>query len=519
MYMTHIMQKFESVARACPDRTAVYDNGRSLTFQQLYDCVVAEAVRLGARLHGKTGQIIAVLLPKSLEAVIAQLAVLYSGNTYMNVDVRHPEKRIRAILEQVRPALVIAGKDSPACAENVHIFEPEPASRQAWTPEERAALLLRREQCIDTDLLCIINTSGSTGIPKAVALTHRSFIDYVESVSAAGLVDDGETVGSLAPVVFDHYSFELCLLAVKGCALILIPESYAAFPIRMLELLARQKVTFLFWVPTIMVNIANMDLLRQITLPTLKKVWFAGEVFPTAKFNYWRRHLPDVLFVNLYGPTEITVDCVYHVIQRNLRDDEPIPIGRPLKNTSILVLDDKNRLVTEPGTEGELCVRGSSLALGYYNNPEKTSAAFVQNPLNTAYPEIIYRTGDIVFWNEYEELVFKGRKDTLIKHSGYRIELGEIEHVVVNTLKLMPNCCALYDAERKRIVLIGESASPLPEKELRQKLGAVLPRYMVPSVYTFIPEMPLNSSGKIDRQLLKNLLKNTQEPCTPPHTR
>lgn len=252
-----------------------------------------------------------------------------------------------------------------------------------------------------------------------------------------------------------------------------------------------------------MVNIANMDLLTQISLPTLKKIWFAGEVFPTAKFNYWRTHLPDALFVNLYGPTEITVDCVYHIIERDLRDDEPIPIGKPLKNTSILVLDENDALVTEEGQEGELCVRGSSLALGYYNNPEKTSSVFVQNPLNTSYPETIYRTGDIVVWNKYGELVFKGRKDTLIKHSGYRIELGEIEHIVVNVLNLVPNCCALYDINRKRIVLICESNSPLHEKEFRQKLGKVLPRYMIPSVYKYIPEMPRNTNGKIDRQFLK----------------
>lgn len=506
MYPIHIMHNFDNIVAAHPDRTAVFDGNKAITFKHIYNHIIHEATRISKRLEGKTGQIVAVFLPKSIDAVIAQLAILYSGNAYMNLDIKYPEQRLKAILEQVRPALLISENLSFHCIETNRVFTLESDFQETFVHEEREYILALREQCIDTDLLCIINTSGSTGIPKAVALTHRSFIDYIESVSAAGLVDDGEIVASLAPIVFDHYSFELCLLAVKGCTLILIPESYAAFPILMLELLERQRATFLFWVPTIMVNIANMDLLRQVSLPALKKIWFAGEVFPTAKFNYWRRHLPDALFVNLYGPTEITVDCVYHVVQRDLLDDEPIPIGKPLRNTSVFILDENNTLVTEEDKEGELCVRGSSLALGYYNNPEKTASVFVQNPLNSSYPEIIYRTGDIVIWNKYGELVFKGRKDTLIKHSGYRIELGEIEHIAVNTLKIVSNCCVLYDINTKRINMIYESDNPLSEKELRYKLSKVLPRYMVPTVYRHIPEMPRNANGKIDRQLLKKAI-------------
>ncbi len=507
MYLTHITQYFEATVKAHPDRIAVHDGDKTITFQQLYDYVLDAAARISQQLDGRIGLVVAVHLPKSLDAVVADLAVLYSGNAYMNLDVKSPEQRLANILEQTRPALVVTGSGRQSTLpQGIDRVWELPHGQPVLDQEKRAAVLALRGRCIDTDLLCVINTSGSTGTPKAVALNHRSFIDFTEVVCEAGLVGDGEVVASLSPVVFDIFSFELCMLMAKGCTLALVPESHAAFPIRLLELMAALRVTFLFWVPTIMVNIANMDLLAQVPLPDLRMAWFAGEVFPTAKFNYWRKMQPHTTFANFYGPIEITLDCLYHVVQRDLRDDEPIPIGKPFHNTGILVLNDNDEPVWpgSAGEEGELCVRGSSLAAGYYNNPEKTAAAFVQNPLNAAYPEFIYRTGDVVAWNEYGELVFRGRKDTLIKHMGYRIELAEIEHVAVNTLKIAPNCCALYDAEHKRIVLLCEAPSPLPEKELRRKLGEVLPRYMVPSVYKYLPEMPRNTNGKIDRQFLKN---------------
>ncbi|WP_165176382.1 amino acid adenylation domain-containing protein [Desulfovibrio sp. ZJ369] len=506
MYLTHITQYFETTVAEHPDRVAVHDGDAAITFQRLYERVLAVAARISQQIEGRTGLVVAVHLPKSLNAVVADLAILYSGNAYMNLDVKSPEQRLLNILEQTRPALIVTEAERPSTLPpGVGRIWALPAAGPDLDGEERAAVLAVRERCIDTDLLCVINTSGSTGTPKAVALTHRGFIDFTEVVCEAGLVGKGEVVASLSPAVFDIFSFELCMLMARGATLVLVPESHAAFPVRLLELMAALRVTFLFWVPTIMVNIANMDLLARVSLPDLRMAWFAGEVFPTAKFNYWRAMLPQTTFANFYGPIEITLDCLYHVVQRDLRDDEPIPIGKPFRNTAILVLNANDEPVRpdQPGVEGELCVRGSSLAAGYYNNPEKTAAAFVQNPLNTAYPEPVYRTGDIVAWNEYGELVFRGRKDTLIKHMGYRIELAEIEHVAVNTLKLAPNCCALYDPERKRIVLVCEAASPLPEKELRRRLGEVLPRYMVPSVYTYLPEMPRNRNGKIDRQFLK----------------
>ena len=310
-------------------------------------------------------------------------------------------------------------------------------------------------------------------------------------------------MGSLSPIVFDIYSFELCMLMAKASTLVVLPAHLAAFPAKILEVLEQHKVNFLFWVPTIMVNIANMDLLSAFKLESLKTVWFAGEVFPTKQYNYWHHHLPQTTFANLYGPIEITLDCTYYIINKEILDEEPLPIGYPCRNTDILVLDDEDRLVKEANVEGELCVRGTSLAMGYYNNPEKTAAAFVQNPLNKAYPEVIYRTGDIVCYSEEGLIMFKGRKDNIVKHQGYRTDLGEIEHVIINTLKLVKNGCIVYNQAEKQITLFYEAEEEVPVTEFRLSIGKVLPKYMIPTAYHRLEQLQRNANGKIDRLFYK----------------
>ena len=356
---------------------------------------------------------------------------------------------------------------------------------------------------IDTDPSCIINTSGSTGIPKGVILNHKSFFDFLTWSTETFELNEHTIIGSLSPSVFDIFVYEIWLMASKGSTIVILNSNMSMFPAKLLQQMKIEKVNFIFWVPSIMVNIANMDLLKKIDLQDLRLVWFAGEVFPTKQFNYWRKYLPQVEFANLYGPIEITLDCTYYIVKRDFDDSEPLPIGYPCRNTDILILNDTDELCT-PGEEGELCVRGTSLAMGYYKNSEKTAQAFVQNPLNSNYPETIYRTGDVVYINELGEIVFKGRKDSLIKHMGYRIELGEIEHAVINKLKIVQYCCAVYNKQKKEITLFYESAKKIEASEFRKQLIALFPKYMVPVVYIQRDLLPRNTNGKIDRQKLSN---------------
>ena len=249
-----------------------------------------------------------------------------------------------------------------------------------------------------------------------------------------------------------------------------------------------------------MVNIANLDLLATCNLERLSKVFFIGEVFPTKHLNYWRRHLPGAMFVNLYGPIEITVACTYYIVDRELADEEKLPVGFACRNTEMLILNEQNQL-TKVDEPGEICVRGSSLALGYYNNAERTARGFVQNPLNPHYPELVYRTGDLGYWNSRGELMFLGRKDFQIKHLGYRIELGEIEHAVLQ-MDGIRNCCVVYNQDKKEITLFYECDQELAPGFIRDRLSPYLPKYMLPTVFNRMELMPRNPNGKIDRQKL-----------------
>lgn len=504
---TNLLDYLKVISDKVPARTAVIDGDRNISFRSLSEQAKKMSCIINQKTRGVIRKPIAVFLDKRIELIVSDIAIIYCGNAYMNLDTKTPIQRISNIIELIAPELIITNHQYMAKLEDVWPCEKIinidliDFNNETYSQDVLDHISGR---IIDTDPLCIINTSGSTGVPKGVVLNHRSFIDFTEwSINTTG-VGDNEIIGSLSPSVFDIYSFELCMLMALGSTIVIVPDGLAAFPVRILQLLQDFHVTFIFWVPTIMVNIANLDLLSRVPLSALQSVWFAGEVFPTKQFNYWRKALNQTRFINLYGPIEITLDCTYFIIDRELSDDEPIPIGVACKNTDVFILNDQDKLcgVNE---EGELCVRGSSLAMGYYNNPEKTTAAFVQNPLNHSYPEIIYRTGDIVLENDRGELIFKGRKDSIIKHFGYRIELGEIEHVIINTLKLVENGCVVYNSEKKEIIFYYESNKELPAAEMRKRIGTVLPKYMIPSVYNKMEQLPRNTNGKIDRLKLKEL--------------
>jgi amino acid adenylation domain-containing protein len=502
----NILDYFHNTVNKTPKKVAIIEGNNHITFQDLDVKAKILAKYLVENLEDKNKPI-AIYLPKSIQCVIANIAITFSANIYMHLDIKNPSERISNILNLIQPEIIITNsiylKELVNLPAHIIIINIDEINFDEKIGTEN--LFQRLENVIDTDPYCIINTSGSTGTPKGVVLNHKSFIDFVEVSNTIFKFSHDEIIGSLSPVVFDIWSFELCMLMAFGSNIVLLPSEFAAFPIKIINLLEDKKVSFIFWVPTIMVNIANMNLLENVSLTNLKTIWFAGEVFPTKQFNYWKSKLNNTLFANLYGPIEITLDCTYFIVNREIPDDEPLPIGIPYKNTDILILNENNESV-KFGEEGELCVRGTSLAMGYYNDKEKTELAFVQNPLNKSYPETIYKTGDIVSINKFGEIEFKGRKDSLIKHSGYRIELGEIEHVLVNKLKLVNNACAVYDTHKKEIVLFYEAKKEMLNSEFRKALSLLIPKYMIPSKFEMFKELPRNTNGKIDRNFLKNYL-------------
>ena len=271
-------------------------------------------------------------------------------------------------------------------------------------------------------------------------------------------------------------------------------------PLKLVQYLNEHKINTVCWVVSALTIISKFQTFKTEIPKYLRTIAFGSEVFPIKQFRMWRQALPEATFTNLYGPTEGTGMCCYYRVDRDFEDGEAIPIGRPFDNTDIILLDEDNREVTrESGEQGEICIRGTSLTLGYMNNPEKTSEAFTRNPLQTAWPELIYRTGDIGRYNERGELMFVSRKDFQIKHMGHRIELGEIE---VNAQMINGITCAacIYDKAKEKIVLF--YSGDKEEADMKVLLKESLPRYMVPNVTKKLDTIPLTSNGKTDRVTL-----------------
>ncbi|MCI8357979.1 MAG: D-alanine--poly(phosphoribitol) ligase [Lachnospiraceae bacterium] len=489
-------------AERLPDKAAFAEEGKSVTFRELQSQAKAVATQIiGKGLFKKP---VVVYMEKGVDVLVSFMGAAYSGNFYSPVDVDMPAARVNKILEVLEPALVIT---TAALKET---FESYDYSGGFLLFEEACHGEIREEQIeaarnkgIDTDLLYVLFTSGSTGVPKGVTITHRSVIDYIDWVTETFGITAQDSFGNQAPFYFDNSILDIYSTIKTGATTFIIPKNLFAQPVLLLEYLKEKEINTIFWVPSALIVVAKLKAFRNVDVSeTLKRVLFCGEVMPNKQLNVWRKFLPDVLYANLYGPTEITDACTYYIVDREFADDEPLPIGVPMANTDILVLNEKNEPVT--GDEiGELCVRGTSLSMGYYHNPEKTREAFVQNPLNPFVPEIIYRTGDLVKYNEYGEIIYLSRKDFQIKHMGHRIELGEIE-TAVSSLEEVSLCCCLYDEKRQRIVLFLEGE--LEKAFINERISGLVPEYMLPGKVICLEKMPINANGKIDRVKLKERL-------------
>ena len=524
----------DETAARFPDKTAYADANKEVTFGQLRTQARAIACELTAR--GLFKKPVAVFLEKGVDVLISFMGVAYSCNFYSPIDVDMPGSRVNKILEVLEPSVVIttgalrevflaydykgefllledvvirkaaAGRisSSEECPEAaLEKSQDENGDAAVSESAREEALEVARRKGVDTDLLYVLFTSGSTGVPKGVTINHRAVIDYIDWVTETFEITEKDSFGNQAPFYFDNSILDIYSTLKTGATTYIIPKTLFAQPVPLLEYLKEKKINTIFWVPSALIVVAKLKAFKNVDLSdTLRRVLFCGEVMPNKQLNVWRKFLPDVQYANLYGPTEITDACTYYIVDREFSDEEPLPIGFPMPNTDILVLNGKNELVTgeEPG---ELCVRGTSLSMGYYKNPEKTREAFVQNPLNDAVPELIYRTGDIVKYNERGEIIYLSRKDFQIKHMGHRIELGEIETAVSSLPEISLNCC-LYDEKRQKIVLFIEEE--LDKAYINEKISHLVPEYMLPNKVVRVEKMPINANGKIDRVKLKEYM-------------
>ncbi len=495
---TNILQYLEATAPRVPNKIAYADGKDSITFAQLHRS--ARAVGSSLLRAGYRKEPIAILMEKHPCVPAAFYGVVYAGCYYVPLDSSMPSHRMEVILEQVGARVIVTDEKNENNAKVLHfngaILRYDDLAAQS---EDEDALNAVRERQLDIDPIYIVFTSGSTGIPKGVSACHRSVIDYVEALSDTLGFSEESVFANQTPLFFDAPLKELMPVIKFGATAYFVPKMLFMFPMKLVDFLNEHRINTVCWVVSALTMISSTGTLEKNPPRYLKTIAFGSEVFPLPQYRLWREALPNTVFYNLYGPTEATGMSCWWKADRELENDEPIPIGKPFPNTGLLLIREDGTEATD-GEEGEIYLRGTCVTLGYFRNPEKTAEAFVQNPLHRNYPELVYRTGDIGRINSHGELVFVSRRDAQIKHMGHRIELGEIEAAVAVANGIRRACC-VYDHDRKKIVLFYEGS--LGSGEALTFLKGYLPRYMIPAVCCQMESLPLTPNGKIDRKYLQ----------------
>lgn len=492
----NVISYLQSSAKHFPQRKAVADCSNTLNYEQLWNMVST----MGSAIHQRlacTNKPVVVFIKHDLSDILAFYSIAFSGNFYVPVDMTLPPERTARIFDIIKPAAVIAA--------DATVQVPD-ASVPLWTQEELLSSTTPSvspwTMCKDTDLLYVIFTSGSTGEPKGVAISHKSVIDMVEQFMAAFDFSDGTVFGNQAPFDFDVSVKDIFLAAKTGGTLEILEKALFLSPKYLINRLNERKVDTIIWAVPALNILAQLKAFKTYSPLYLKNVMFSGEIMPLKTLKYWMEALSQVRFVNLYGPTEITCNCTYHIITADDDLGSALPIGIPFNNCSVFLLKD-NELADGEDNVGEICVSGTCLSMGYYGRPELTEAAFPQNPLNQQYYERIYRTGDLGYYKN-GLLYFAGRKDSQIKHMGHRIELTEIT-LCANKCEGIDKSVCLYDKDATKIILFYEGCTS--DKGLYEHLKESLPRYMLPNVIKCIDEFPKTRTGKIDSNALMQLLK------------
>lgn len=501
--MDNILKYLEKTAERFPDKTAVDDGTVQFTYQELLD----KARHFGLSFLDKTmpGRPVAILREKSSEVLAAMFGIVYAGCFYVMIDPEQPLERLKDILSVLKTDLVLTDSTYKNQLEDagyqgeIYLLDQE-RTEASLTEQDVEKLMERRSTADSTDLLYGIFTSGSTGEPKCVAVSQQAVIDFIGHFTKQFEITDQDRIANQAPFDFDVSVKDIYSAITTGATLVLVPKRLFSLPPRLLDYLCDKKVTVMVWAVSALCLISSLKGLKYKIPEDARIIMFSGEVMPVKQMRLWQQALPQTKFINLYGPSEITCNCTWYPVEREFQDGEVIPAGRAFDGRTVFLLDETGADITESGKTGEICVAGESLADGYYHNEEETARRFVTGAVpgetgNTRF----YRTGDLGYFGEDENLYFAGRKDFQIKHMGHRIELEEIERAF-EKLDGVSRCCCLFDTKRNK--LLGFYTGDMDEKEVHQELKRFLPIYMIPAKIRRIEEMPLNKNGKIDRKYL-----------------
>ena len=496
-----ILDYLESTAERFPEKTAFADPETSISFETL----VRRAKAVGSALlpFVQPGMAIGFYLDKSVAAITGFMGAVYAGCAYSQLNPRHPASRIASILDTLgSPVAVTDHAHLPALQEAAFSGKILLLEELLETPVDPAALDLVRRSMIDTDPLYVNFTSGSTGLPKGVAVSHRNVIDFIPCFTETFGLCESDILGNQAPFDFDVSVKDIYTGIFTGATVQIIPTAYFTQPVVLMDYLCDRHVNVLIWAVSALCFLTTMNALSYRKPENMRYIMFSGEVMPIKHLKKLQAALPDTVYVNLYGPTEITCNCNYYIVDREFSDDERLPLGPSFLNERVFLLDEENHAVTEPGGVGELCVAGSSVVLGYWRDPERTAAAFTLNPLNPNLPERIYHTGDLVKICDNGEWVYVSRKDFQVKHMGHRIEMGEIE-VKLMAVPGVERALCTYLHDKGRILAFVCGAAE--KQEIITALKRDLPEYMIPNIFFPVDSMPLTKNGKIDRAALLSL--------------
>lgn len=501
MYKT-IFKYLEDTAIKYPKKIAFCDSKRQITYEEFVNesKEIANTI-LNREIYNKP---IAIYMDKNIDTLKCMIGINYSGNFYTIIDNKMPIDRVNNILSTLDPMLILTNKKNidklSDISSNIDIVLIEDI-KQGYNQNKLDEVY---NKIVDTNTMYILFTSGSTGNPKGTVLSHRAVISYINWFSKTFNISDKTIFGSQTPFYFSMSVSDVFSTMVTGATFYIIPKMLFSFPLKLVEFLNENSINTIYWVPSALCIVANFKTLDSVVPKYLEKVLFAGEVMPMKQLNMWMKKLPNVMYANLFGPTETVDICSYYIVNRKFKDSDTLPIGNACDNCDLIVINERNELVNN-SEEGELFVRGSFLCSGYYKNLEKTNEALVQNPLNSYYPELVYKTGDIVKYNKLGELEYVSRKDFQIKHMGYRIELGEIESSI-NSIKDIDACVCIYDMDSSKIVLFYMS-NKLDNEQVLKLVKKKVPNYMVPQEIIKLTSIPYNANGKMDRKKLMSEFK------------
>ena len=499
---TSVPEWLDATAARYADKVMFKDPENSLTFADFDRLTKAIGTCLARRV--KPGDPIAVMSGRHVYTPACYLGAVRAGCFYAPMDGDMPAARLNQILSVIQAPYMLVDEAHLKTARSLD-FDGEIIVLEEImdTPADEELLAAHAATLVCTSPLYVIFTSGSTGKPKGVITSHLSLMTYIDSVCKVLDINDTDIMGNQSPLDYIAAVRDIYFPVSRGASTFIIPKNEFAVPTALFATLNREKITALCW------SVAGVELPAKLGAfdegkpEYLKKLCFSGSVMPCKYLKIWQENLPDVLYVNQYGPTEATASCTYYVVKEKVGDDTVLPIGKPYDNYKITLLNDDNT-PTKDGEIGQICVSGPVLALGYYGNKEVTQASFIQNPLNENYRELLYKTGDLGRWAEDGNLMFHGRMDRQIKHLGHRIELGEIEETA-RRVEGVRDCCALYYKEKATLYLFytGEATS----KEIVLYFRANMPAFMVPRKLINLDAMPALPNGKTDMQALKAYFK------------